>query len=218
MNRTVELITHWVDFESNHPEGTLEEFCHHYLASKRELSNNDRLFDGEMPPRKDIILIKLIDRIARLHMVYIHVALKDLKINHFEEFSLLSAIANLNYPRKTEVIYHTINEISTGLNLLGGLKKRGYITETDDPEDKRSKRLAITPKGQKVLESCYKKFSIVPEMMCADMNSEDIDLCIRILKNIEIKFSKLYVNHKDKSIDQVLHEMNSTKKRADQLS
>jgi DNA-binding MarR family transcriptional regulator len=206
MHKTVELITRWVDFEDKHPEGTLEEFCRYYLASKREPDAN-KLFEGEMPPRKDIILIKLIDRIARLHMVYIHVALKDLKINHFEEFSLLSAIANLNHPRKTEVIYHTINEISTGLKLLGDLKKRGYITESDDPEDKRSKRLAITAKGQKVLEACYNKFSIVPQLMCSEMKADDIDLSIQLLKNIEIKFSRLYMNHKDKSFAEVVQDI-----------
>jgi len=215
MNKTVELITQWVDFEGKHPGGTLEEFCRYYLASKREFKTDGKLFGGEIPPRKDIVLMKLIDRIARLHMVYVLVALKDLKINHFEEFSLLSAIRNLKNPRKTEVIYHTINEISTGLNLLGELKKRGYITESDDPEDKRSKRLALTPKGEKVLQSCYEKFSIVPEMMCSDMSSDDIELSIRLLKNIEIKFSKLYLHHKDKSIDEVLQDITRMERQED---
>src|SRR5262245_27947856 len=116
MNTTAELVNQWADFETKHPGQGIEEFCRYYLASKRKLKESNPLFDGEMPPRSDITLIKLIDRIARLHMIYIDIAMKDLKIDHFEEFSLLSAIANLKHPRKTEVIYHTINELSTGLN------------------------------------------------------------------------------------------------------
>ena len=203
MNKTAELVTQWAAYEAKHPDGSIDEFCRYYLVSKREAADSKRLFDGEMPPRSDIVLIKLLDRIARLHMIYIYSAMRDLKINHFEEFSLLSAIANLDNPRKTEVIYHTINELSTGLNLLANMKKRGYITENDDPEDKRSKRLRLTPKGEKALRACYEKFSKIPEMMLMEMTKDDVDLCIQLLKNIEIKFSKLYLQHKEKSFEQV---------------
>ncbi len=86
-------------------------------------------------------MIKLIDRIARLHSIYIQIALKYLKLSHFEKFSLLSAIAQLKSPRKTEVIYHTINELSTGLSLLSGLIKKRCITEHDDLEDSGQKDL-----------------------------------------------------------------------------
>jgi DNA-binding MarR family transcriptional regulator len=211
MNKTAEIVNQWADFESKHPEEGIAEFCRYYLASRREAKESSGLFDGEMPPRSDIILIKLIDRIARLHMIYIDIAMKDLKIDHFEEFSLLSATANLNNPRKTEVIYHTINELSTGLNLLAGMKKRGYITEHNDTEDRRSKRLKLTQKGEKILRACYEKFAQVPEMMLKDMSRDDIDLCIQLLKNIEIKFSKLYLQHRDKTFEQVYQNIKGEK-------
>jgi len=212
MNKTVELINYWADFESKHPGSGIPEFCRHYLASNRETKEFSGLFDGEVPPRSDIILMKLIDRIARLHMIYIDMAMRDLTISHFEEFSLLSAIANLKNPRKTEVIYHTINELSTGLNLLAGLKRRGYVTEHGDTEDRRSKRLKLTFKGQKILQACYKKFADVPEMMLADMSKDDIDLCIQLLKNVEIKFSKLYLQHRGKPFEEVYQNIKKQKR------
>jgi DNA-binding MarR family transcriptional regulator len=136
-------------------------------------------------------------------MIYIYIAIKDLKIEHFEEFSLLSTIANLRNPRKTEVIYHTINELATGLNLLAAMKRKSYVTEHDDPDDKRSKRLKLTAKGDKILKSCYHRFSKVPEMLFKEMSKDEIELCIQLLKNVEIKFSKMYLQHRDKSFDEV---------------
>jgi DNA-binding MarR family transcriptional regulator len=203
MNKTVELVTTWTQFEEKHSGASLEDFYRYCLALNRESANIDNLFDGEVPPRPDIVITKLLDRIARLHMIYMHIAMKGMKISHFEEFSLLSAIANLKTPRKTEVIYHTINELSTGLNLLGGMKKRGYIVEQDDPDDKRSKRLMLTPRGKKVLEDCYARFSKIPELLFMEMPRDDIELCIQLLKNIDSKFSKLWQQHKSKSFDQV---------------
>ncbi len=203
MNKTAELVVHWANFEEKYPEVGLDEFCRYYLASKREKEYSANLFDGEIPPRADIVLTKLLDRISRLHMIYVQLALKEMKINHFEEFSLLSAIANLKTPRKTEVIYHTINELSTGLNLLAGMKKNKYITEQDDPDDKRSKRLRLTPKGEKVLQGCYERFAKIPEMLFMEIPEDDIELSIMLLKNVDLKFSKLWQQHKIKPFDQV---------------
>jgi len=203
MNKTAQLVIQWTEFEEKHPDGSLEDFYRYILASNRERVNNETLFEGEIPPRQDIVITKLIDRIARLHMIYMHMAMKGMKIVHFEEFSLLSAIANLKTPRKTEVIYHTINELTTGLNLLSGMKKRGYITEHGDPDDKRSKRLALTPKGRRVLEGCYERFSKIPEMMFMDMHKDDIDLCIQLLRNVNFKFSKLWHQDRGKPFEQV---------------
>jgi DNA-binding MarR family transcriptional regulator len=203
LNKTAELVNKWAIFEETHPEGSIDEFCRYHLAANQEKESTGKLFDGELPPRPDIVMTKLLDRLSRLHMIYIQLALKGMKIRHFEEFSLLSAIANLKTPRKTEVIYHTINELSTGLKLLAGLKKNGYITEQDDPDDKRSIRLHLTPKGQKLLNICYERFSKVPEMLFLDIPETDIELCIQLLKNVDLKFSKLWQQHRSKSFDDI---------------
>ena len=128
---------------------------------------------------------------------------------------MLSAIANLHNPRKTEVIYHTINELATGLNLLTAMKRKGYITEHDDPDDRRSKRLKLTAKGDKILKSCYERFSKIPEMLFKDMTKDDVELCIQFLKKVEIKFSKMYLQHRDKSFDEVYESIISAENTLD---
>lgn len=211
MNKTVALLNQWAEFEAEHPDAAPEDFCRYFLASSRKKEGLDGLFNGELPPRSDIVLMKLLDRIARLHSIYVQIALKDLRLGHFEEFSLLSAIAKLENPRKTEVIYHTINELSTGLSLLSGLIKKRYVSEVDDPGDKRSKRLSLTPKGDKFLGACYKQFSQIPEMMLMDVPQEDLEICIQLLKKVEIKFSKLWQHHKGKPFEQVYRSITDKK-------
>jgi DNA-binding MarR family transcriptional regulator len=210
-NKTAELVNQWAVFEATHPEADIEDFCSYYLISRRQKDDTQKLFDGVMPPGPHIVINKLIGRIAKLFMIYINMALEDIRIHHFEEFNLLNAIAHLKEPKKTEVIYHTINELSTGLNLLAGLKKQGYIIEQDDPDDKRSKRLRLTPKGEKILKACRERLSKVPEMIFMDMPSEDIELCVQLLKNIDIKFSALWQQHKGRPFVQVYEAMTGKK-------
>src|SRR5258708_660683 len=171
MEQTVELVNQWAEFKKGHPRADLQDFCKYYLTRER---GKEVLPEAAKAPYPDIILTKFIDRISRIHMEYIGMAIKVLRIKQFEEFSLLSAIDNLKGPSKTEAIQYSIIEVSTGLKLLGTLKKKRYITEIDDPTDKRSKRVKITEEGRKVLFSCYERFSRIPEILFMDMKKEDI--------------------------------------------
>lgn len=202
MNKTVELVNEWAAFEEMHPNDSIEDFCRHYLVSKREKSNTQFL-EGIVPQKKSSLLTKLLVKIVRMHNVYLDMATKEIGIKQAEEFYFLSIIKNLQSPKKTEVIYHTVNELSNGLNILTSLIKQGYIKEQNDKEDKRSKRVSITPKGEKILKQCYVKIHQVSEFMFYEMSDDDISLCIQLLKNVELKFSGLWLQHKGKSFDEV---------------
>lgn len=203
MNKTVELVNSWAAFEENHPQDSIEDFCRHYLISKKDKANNAEIFEGVVPPQKSALLTKLIVKIARMHAVYLDMATKDIEIKQAEEFYFLSVIKNLKSPKKTEVIYHTVNELSNGLNILASLIKQGYIKEQPDAEDKRVKRVSITPEGEEILKLCYEKIHQVSELMFSEMPDDDISLCIQLLKNIELKFSDQWLQHSRRSFNEV---------------
>ncbi|MEO6549076.1 MAG: winged helix DNA-binding protein [Ferruginibacter sp.] len=203
MNKTVELVNEWAAFEATHPKDTIEDFCRHYLNNKREKENNIKFLEGIVPQKKASLLTKLLVKIVRMHDVYLDIATRDIGIKQAEEFYFLSVIKNLESPKKTEVIYHTVNELSSGLNILASLIMQGYVREQSDKDDKRSKRVSLTTKGEKILKLCYGKIHQVSELMFFDMPDDDIRLCIQLLKNVELKFSTQWLQHKVKHFDEV---------------
>jgi DNA-binding MarR family transcriptional regulator len=207
MDKVVELVNSWADFKEKHPNGEIEDFCLYYLSKSRDKELPRQLFDGFAPPHSNIVLMKLLDWIVRLHRIYASAAMADIKLKHFEEFMLLNAVAMLKNPRKTDAINFTMHELSTGLNLLADLKIQGYINEYDDPQDKRSKRLELTEAGAKIIKECYAKFSKVSEIIFHDMPHEDVNLCILLLRDIEIKFSGIWQQHKGKSIEEIYNSL-----------
>jgi DNA-binding MarR family transcriptional regulator len=207
MNKTVDLVNHWAEFEAKHPNAGIEDFCLYYLSKSREKVSARPLFNGMMPPHSNIVLIKLMDWIVRLNRVYLDAALTGINLKQLDEFILLNAIAQLQEPKKTEAINFSFHELSTGLNLLSSLKCQGYITETDDLTDKRSKRVALTSAGRDILHQCYAKFAKASEIILHDMSEEDIDLCILLLRDIEIKFSGIWQHHKGKTLDEIYQEV-----------
>jgi len=203
MNKTVELVNEWAAFEETHPQAGIEDFCRYYLVRKREKENKPQFLEGIVPAQKTSLLTKLLVKIVRIHNVYLDMATRETGIRQAEEFYFLSVIKNLKFPKKTEVIYHTVNELSNGLNILTSLIKQGYIKEQNDEEDKRSKRVSITPKGEKILRQCYAQIHKVSELMFFEMPDDDINLCIQLLKNVELKFSGQWLHHKGKPFDEV---------------
>lgn len=203
MNKTVALVNEWGSFEAKHPDGNIEDFCRHYLARQREQKTQGTLVGGVVPGFNSGLLLKIIGRISKLNMNYANLALKGTDLNQIEEFGVLVTIKQEKNPKKTEVIYANLFELSSGTDMLARMKKRGLIKEHDDKEDKRSKRLELTPKGEKVIEVCYERIKKNAMLMMHDLTEDDKQLCIQLLKNTEIKFSALWQQHKGKDFDEV---------------
>jgi len=202
-NKTVELVNEWAAFEQKYPKKNIDDFCRYYLIQKREKENRERLFNGDTtPPRTDLIMLKLLGRIIKMFEVYIDDAIKGIGIKKPDEFYYLNYIAQMKNPKKTEVIYANISELSTGLAILEQLKKSGFIKERDDPEDKRSKRLSTTTKGEKILQVCYSRFGEVGEIMFGDMADEDMLLCIQLLQDVDSKHINIWQRFKGKPFEE----------------
>jgi DNA-binding MarR family transcriptional regulator len=203
MERTVALVNEWAAFAAKHPNASIEDFCRYYLIHKRERENQGELVAGILPPRQDVLLTKIMDRISKLLILYADSAIEGVGLKHFEEFYFLNAAFALHEPRKTEVIYATLYELSTGIDIINRLKKRDLLMEVDDPDDKRSKRIRITPAGKRVLFACYEKLTQLNDIFFHEMAEDDILLCIQLLKHIEIKFTALWPQHKGKPFPEV---------------
>lgn len=208
MNKAVELINEWGAFDTRHPESSIEDFCRHYLALHSGKAKKEKPPAGVfLPASTDGKLMRLIGRIFKFHTIYTVAAMEGTGINMVEEFVLLNTVMQLNEPRKTEAIYATLQELSTGTDMLNRLKKLGYITEHDDKEDKRSKRLRVTPKGEKVLVVCRKRIGQLAELMLHDVSEDDKLLCFGLLKGVETKFAGLWQAHKGKDFGEIYKEL-----------
>jgi len=211
MNKTVELVNLWATFEAKYPNGSIEDFFRYQLVSTRENIDNGKLVGGLVPANTPALLLKIIGRISRLHSMYSNMALEDTGLNQIEEFSILVTIDAYKSPRKTEVIYDNLMELSSGTDMVNRLVKRGYVTEHADKEDKRAKRLHLTPAGSKVLSKSRVRILQLVEMMTFDMHSEDQKICIQLLKDTEIKFSGRWQMDKISTFDAAYKEIVSHK-------
>lgn len=206
MNKTAELVSVWATYELSHPKAEIADFCRYYITSTKQMPTKGFL-DGIVPPDLQSTMAKLTGRIYKLHLGYAVSALKKIGLNTFDEFTFLNSVYKMNEPMKTEVIYQNFNELSSGLLIIDRLKKSGYLTEQDNKNDKRSKRLKLTKKGTDTLLSCYNTMQHVNELFFNEMQEDDLQLCIHLLTPLEIKFSGLWKLHKGKEFTENYREI-----------
>jgi DNA-binding MarR family transcriptional regulator len=207
MNKTIELVNSWGSYEDKYPNGSIEDFCRHYLAKQKQKKIKGKIVGGVVPSFTDGLLLKIIGRIQKLNMNYANLALKGSELNQIEEYGILQTIKQDKNPKKTEIIYANLFELSSGTDMLTRLKNRGLIKEYDDTEDKRSKRIELTTKGEKAIEVTKIKIFKNAKLIMNDLSEEDKALCIQLLQNVEIKFSTLWPKHKGKDFEEIYKEI-----------
>ncbi|XZF14064.1 MarR family winged helix-turn-helix transcriptional regulator [Chitinophagaceae bacterium MMS25-I14] len=207
MEKTIELVNLWGEYARTHANAEIEDFCRQYLTQKRENIDKGPLVGGVVPSHTDGLLMKIIGRIHKLHVMYATAAFEGTPLNQLEEFGCLVTIQRQKNPKKSEVIYSNLMELSSGTDMLNRLKNKGLIKEQEDKEDKRSKRVLLTAAGERATVQCLKRIEQLAEIMLHDMPQEDKLLCIQLLKHIEIKFSGLFQKHKGESFENVYSEI-----------
>ncbi len=181
MNKTVEIVKEWVDFEAKNPGGTLEDFCRNYLSEKEKSKSITRDLTNSSDCQLTYALTKVINRLSKLWMYFTLNAMKPMGLSSFDEFVFLYTADHVKSIRKKDLIYMHFIEISSGLLIIDRLIKKEMLKETVHKKDKRSKLLTITLKGQKVLKESRLALDKVAEEMYGEMPQNDMLLCTQLL-------------------------------------
>ncbi|WP_436486339.1 MarR family winged helix-turn-helix transcriptional regulator [Chitinophaga sp. ARDCPP14] len=208
MNKTVELVRLWGEYEQRHPDASIEDFCRSQLATAIK-KKKTVVFKGQLQPDLNGALVKLISRIGKFHMVYTNKALEGTGLDQIEEFGMLVTIFNQKNPIKSEVIFSNILDLSSGTNILGRLKERGLINEYTDKEDKRVKRLKLTASGDETLKKAKQQILKVVAMLTQDLTEDDKQLCLQLLRPVDARFSAVIQKQKNKSFKEIFEENKS---------
>jgi DNA-binding PadR family transcriptional regulator len=206
MNKTVELVKLWGEFEEKHPDASLEDFFRYQLTKLQRHEISMPEFPGiTVTPESRVMM--LIGRISKMHQVYAGIALDGTGLDQMEEFGMLVTImTRTEDPRKTDVILNNMQELSSGTNMLERLKKKGLIEEYDDETDRRSKRLKLTERGLKTVQAARARVARLAAMMTHGLGDEDKLLIVQLLKGTEAKFFALLPKQKGKSFDEIYRE------------
>ncbi len=202
MNKTVEIVKEWVDFEAKNPAGTLEDFCRHFLSEREKSRSITSDLSDSSDCQLTYSLTKIINRLSKLWMYFTLNAMKPMGLSSFDEFVFLYTADHVKSIRKKDLIYMHFIEISSGLLVIDRLVKKGFLKERTDDQDKRSKQVSLTQKGKSTLKACDVALSKVARSLYGEMPEEQMELCIQYLSPLENSIARRW--HQIKRFEPVI--------------
>jgi DNA-binding MarR family transcriptional regulator len=103
----------------------------------------------------------LISRLGQINQFLSKPVIRDMGFTKDVEFGVLVQVLLMDRPNKKELCRQLLIENSTGVEITRRLAKKGLLRETIDPSDRRSARLNVTEKGQRLLKEGYTKLSTI---------------------------------------------------------
>jgi DNA-binding MarR family transcriptional regulator len=203
----IELISNWEKFAAENKAPTVEEFCRKYLESN--CGCDVKVEEAtSLNADRDMMLIRTISRIAASFSLYTRCALQNTSLGNYEGFPFLNSLKFMGEVRKTDVINYNLTELSTGTDILSRLLKQELIEERQDPDDKRSKLVKLTAKGEEVWQECYKRVAIAASILFRDLPAETVSHLNKTLQPVESKHAELSVDCKGLCITEVERKVN----------
>jgi DNA-binding MarR family transcriptional regulator len=194
VNKLVQLVNLWADFEAQNPEGDIKDFCMDFIL-KDYLEKKPGLItvNGQ--------LASLTGKLSRYAGFYSKKALEKFSLNNMEDWVYLMRLHEMGTPKKSELIYDMISEFPSGIDVIKRLVKSGLVQEFPDAEDKRSKRIQITTAGIEILGKSLPWMEKISDMAFNQLLESEKVLLIELLNRLNDFHKTHYLNVRNASLE-----------------
>lgn len=142
----------------------------------------------------------------KLIKFYVKKATDGTKLIGIDDVHFLLYLAHTDSVKKSELINSHIAEMSSGIEVIKRLLKNELIEDFDDPHDKRSKRVKITPKGLEEMQKITSKFINIHKLMTAPLTEEEkFPLLASLIKVYNFHFS-IFNNEKNTPLNEIIEK------------
>lgn len=132
----------------------------------------------------DIMLTILITYLYRYAKHYGKKALSGSPLSTLDEFSFLATLRFRGDLTKTELIQIHLLELTSGIEIIKRLAKQGFVEVFRDPQDRRSRRVRLTPAGEAVFNDMMPQMNLVAKIVSGNLGAEDIGKLMPLLHQL----------------------------------
>lgn len=209
----VELIERLAEFEAENQhleEYKLNDFLgflrsRNYGNSIATENKDDReIHEPDFRQDRANLLSQLIALNYRYTKEYAKKGLEVSKLQTVEEFSYLIVLMSCKHLFKTELILKNAMQITSGIEVIKRLLKKGFIRQYADKEDKRRQLVAITPDGVEEMKRVFPKMRMVSDIIVGNLTGSEQQSLIYLLQKLVAFHKELFLNHLNENLEDLL--------------
>lgn len=134
---------------------------------------------------------------------YFKKALQNSPLVGLDDFGFLITLCYEGSKTKTELIQQNIMEVSSGMEIIRRLDKKGLIHSFRDEKDKRAIRLAATVKGQSVLAEAMKEMYKASNIIAGNLNNDERIKLLAMLDKLHQFHNPIFLNESKTDLNNI---------------
>jgi DNA-binding MarR family transcriptional regulator len=192
----LEAYCRFIKEQTKTKDTKLTDFAYWILNSENQTQNSSKnktsnsLSINEVEEEISRLLI-LMYRHAKIH---IKTYLTEFPEIVQEDFTYLYALKRSGSLTKTQLIEVNVHEKTSGLEIIRRLLKHELIQESIDENDKRSKRIVLTEKGETIFLSLKTTTRKIAKLITGKLTSDEKANLHSILKKMDLFHQPLYLS------------------------
>ena len=152
----------------------------------------------------DVNIGKYAIYMSRYAKFYAKHALNGSKLVTYDDFVYLMALLKYGEKTKTELIQFNIQEKAAGVEVIKRLIKNGFISQTNDEVDRRSKRLTISVAGQAELYAVLEKMQTVAQLVGGNLTVAEKNTLVALLQKLNDFHQPIFEQEKGFDLQEVV--------------
>lgn len=149
----------------------------------------------EEVPVLQTFLAHYLNNASRYLRVYMKKAVEASPLVTFEDFISLAFLAERGPMTKTDLVEMMINEKTSGMLVIKRLIDNGFVVQSDDEQDKRSRRLTITPAGFAILGQVLPAMNQATALFTGDLSETEQRQLSALLLRLDKFHEPIYLTH-----------------------
>ena len=121
-----------------------------------------------------------------------------------EEFTYLYRLKDEPFLNKIQLIEKNGHEKQTGTQIIKRLLEAKFLEEKNDEEDKRSKRLNLTKKGEEIFHASVSTVNQISKLLSLKLNDDEKKEFLKTLKKLNEFHSHIYADYKNIDIEMIV--------------
>ncbi|WDF45121.1 MarR family transcriptional regulator [Chryseobacterium sp. KACC 21268] len=148
-------------------------------------------------------ICKQILLLSRYSKLLIRKGLSDFPNLANEEFTYLYRLKDEPDLTKIQLIEKNGHEKQTGTQIIKRLLEAGFLEEKNDQDDKRSKRLNLTKKGEETFHQSVANVNQTSKILSGTLSDDEKKELLKILKKLNEFHSHLYAEYKNSELTDI---------------
>ncbi|MCU0355638.1 MAG: winged helix DNA-binding protein [Cytophagales bacterium] len=204
-NQLVELVNLFHAYEQQNPGATVADFCRYHLATEK-MKDEEKIMSPVTEEEVPLTgrLGRLLGIASKYADFYWRKMVELTGLDSVEDFGYLACTYQLKSPTKSELILYNISSFPSGIEVIKRLVRKGWLEESPDAHDKRSKRLAVTPEGLLVLQRCIPAAQHIADVIFPMLTHEEQEILHQLLSKLNRHHAERYPGIRQKNMAEIL--------------